>query len=77
MCTVFNKVHSVEIQRPLVEAARRNLELNGCQSKASVTRAPVEDCRKVLYNCEHEGVKFDAILLDPPRDGKSVASHGD
>eukprot|EP00730_Choanoeca_flexa_P017816 TRINITY_DN8615_c0_g1_i8.p1 TRINITY_DN8615_c0_g1~~TRINITY_DN8615_c0_g1_i8.p1 ORF type:complete len:377 (+),score=52.98 TRINITY_DN8615_c0_g1_i8:34-1131(+) len=69
MCTVFQKVHSIEIQRPLVEAARRNLELNGCQDKATVTRAPVEECRKVLWNCAYNDVKFDAVLLDPPRDG--------
>ncbi|EDQ87035.1 uncharacterized protein MONBRDRAFT_10470 [Monosiga brevicollis MX1] len=69
MCSVFAHVLSVEIQRTLVEAARRNLELNHCESRATVHRAPVEFCRRLLRSREHEGRRYDAVLLDPPRDG--------
>eukprot|EP00056_Hartaetosiga_gracilis_P006637 m.1243 g.1243 ORF g.1243 m.1243 type:complete len:475 (-) comp1251_c0_seq1:57-1481(-) len=65
-------VTSIEINPSLVTAARRNLEVNGVLSSTlsvNVVEAPVEKCKHILQRASNNGVKFNCVVLDPPRGG--------
>ena len=62
---LFDHVTTVEISTALATAARHNARANGLQDKVRVIRAPVEDVRPIVASAAHEGVCFDAVMLDP------------
>ncbi|HOZ18123.1 MAG TPA: class I SAM-dependent rRNA methyltransferase [Candidatus Fermentibacter daniensis] len=58
-------VTSVDSSRPALETAARNMELNGFSGEAfTLVNADVPSC---LRRMRDEGVRFDAVILDPPR----------
>ncbi|EGD73858.1 hypothetical protein PTSG_12338 [Salpingoeca rosetta] len=66
---LFDAVTTVEISTALVAAAQHNATANGVDERVRVVRAPVEAVRHIISSASHEGVTFDAVMLDPPRAG--------
>ncbi|MBS4175603.1 23S rRNA (uracil(1939)-C(5))-methyltransferase RlmD [Bacillus sp. FJAT-49736] len=59
------KVFGVEIVPEAIEDARRNAELNGLEN----VEFAVGEAEKVIPKWYQEGVKADALVVDPPRKG--------
>ncbi|QRF24547.1 class I SAM-dependent rRNA methyltransferase [Alicyclobacillus sp. TC] len=61
-------VTAVDISHHALEAARRNLTLNGWAERAELVEANAFD---FLRKLEQDGQEFDVVLLDPPAFAKS------
>ena len=75
----FARVVAVEVDAKLVDAARRNLAANRC-TNATVVVDSVGKRRgrlhSVLRKRQWDDVRFDCILVDPPRRGLDDATLG-
>lgn len=58
----------VEITKQAVENAKENAKINGI-SNASFYDG---DCKDVVLNLKNSGMKFDTVVVDPPRKGCST-----
>lgn len=63
-----NHVTAVDISQTALDAAHRNLELNGLEDRATFVCANAFD---YLRELESDGERYDVILLDPPAFAKS------
>jgi 23S rRNA (cytosine1962-C5)-methyltransferase len=61
------KVTHVDASKGIVEWAKENLELNDLGDKA---RLIIDDVQKFVLREERRGVKYDAIIMDPPSYGR-------
>lgn len=66
---LFARVTTVEISTALANAAQYNARANAVDDNVRVLRAPVEAVRHIVASASHDGVSFDAVMLDPPRAG--------
>ncbi len=58
----------VDASRGMVEWAKRNIELNGLSGQQ--VRYIVDDCAKFVAREIRRGVRYDALILDPPSYGR-------
>eukprot|EP01147_Barroeca_monosierra_P005695 gene5695-8989_t len=69
LANVFSSVTVVEVNASLVDAAQINITNNKVTDCVNIVHAPVEQCLHILHTRGHNGTSFDAVMLDPPRDG--------
>jgi 23S rRNA (cytosine1962-C5)-methyltransferase len=61
------EVTHVDASKGIVEWAKENLEINNLGDKA---RLIIDDVQKFVLREERRGVKYDAIIMDPPSYGR-------
>lgn len=67
------EVTHVDASKPVVEWAKENANLNGFYREASSIRWLVDDAIAFLRKEVKRGVKYDAIIMDPPAFGHGPA----
>merc|ERR1719373_439113 len=71
----FNQIVAVEINPRLVEKLRMNMKLNGIEDKVtSICADSGKFCMKILAKRAYGNIRFDWILVDPPRAGLDKAT---
>ncbi len=58
----------VDASKGMVQTARRNVALNGLQDKPA--RYIVDDCAKFVAREIRRGMRYDAVIMDPPSYGR-------
>jgi len=62
-------VTNVEASAPVLEIAQKNAQLNGCGNILNIKA----DVFSYLRKCDKDKVKFDVIILDPPKFAESAS----
>lgn len=70
MANLGTQVCHVDASKPTVEWAKRNQELSKLQNAA--IRWIVDDCTKFVHREVKRGMKYDAIIMDPPAFGRDA-----
>ena len=70
LATIFNHVCAVELDKKLCDAAEYNAKLNKISDKITILQIHSEKfCKSLLQQKSYKDIKFDIVLVDPPRAG--------